>query len=117
LRKISEERVDTILYSNRFYEIAFDYLLNLNDKNVPTSQINNLLINEINSYSRDDERYEILLLSYTGLHDDSTVYSILSENISEAKRSLTEKFSYGFVCAIPTSDNQSRTILCLLQRL
>lgn len=117
LRRISEERVDTILNSVRFYEIAFDYMISLNDKNIPTSQIHNFLQNEINSYARDDEKYEVLLLSYTGQHDDSTAYSILSENLTEAKRALSEKFSYGFVCAVPTVDNQSRTVLCLLQRL
>jgi hypothetical protein len=58
LRKITEERVDTILFSNRFYEIAFDYLISLNDKNAPTSQIYNFLQNEINSYAREDEKYE-----------------------------------------------------------
>jgi hypothetical protein len=117
LRKITEERVDTILFSNRFYEIAFDYLISLNDKNAPTSQIYNFLQNEINSYAREDEKYEILLLSYTGQHDDSTIYSSLSENMVEAKRALSEKFSYGFVCAVPLADSQNRTILCLIQRL
>jgi hypothetical protein len=115
LRKIIDERVDAILWSNKGYEIAFDYLNSLEERNIPTAEISNYLTEAFNSSSRD-EQFQLLILSHFGQHDSSTLFTLLAENLAEGKRALSDSFTYGFVCSISVSNKEERTILCLAKK-
>ena len=116
LRKIIDERVDAILWSNKGYEVAFDYLNSIEERNIPTAEISNYLTNSFNSSSRDDEQSQLLILSHFGQHDSSTLFTLLAENLAEGKRALSDSFAYGFVCSISVSNKEERTILCLAKK-
>ena len=116
LRKISEDRVDTILWSQKNYDVAFEFLNSLPDRKIATSVIHEFLQREINADVAVEEHYKLLTISEYGKHDESTLLSLLTENIADAKVAFTENYAFGFVCSIPVGKDQDRTLLCIAKR-
>ena len=117
LRKISVDRVDTILWSQKNYDVAFEYLNALPDRKIATTLIHEYLQKEINSEIRaQEEHYKLLTISHYGKHDESTLLSLLTENIADAKVAFTENYAFGFICSIPVGKDQDRTLLCIAKK-
>ncbi len=111
-RKLIDERPDNILWSQKLYDVTFDYLNSLSDRKINNEDINNFLSQKVNE--NNNEKFVTSTYSYYGGRDVNPVmWGLIYENNSEIRNILLKNYLIGFVCIVPAGNNLDRTILCL----